>query len=362
MFSTFHDISGLPPPQIMAYESYVDVELAILIPFVLASITIILRLYVRLRARTQGTEDWLILAASVCNVALIGLVEATEVSYAQTDPYETEENPGPSHDESIRKEIPSFILSLVVPLLAKMSVVFLLARLSGMTSRWRRRFLFWSITVFALLTLVCSVLGVAGLCLYLTDDVTLNIFIQHSYYMVISWTCIGAILDLAYSGVALHMIRATQLTAKRKVGVGVLFSLGCVTAGVTAVRAEKAYGFGFSTNFRITPWVYIEGSAIIFCANLPMLLPLWEYLRHGRSLQPERPTPPSVQTRQRKPKLRRLTGLSSLLASDNRMEVRGLDQESQVAVKDSDFCIQGRQPSVEDTHAEPVELVQRQYV
>ncbi|KAF7511805.1 hypothetical protein GJ744_003536 [Endocarpon pusillum] len=172
--------------------------------------------------------------------------------------------------------------------LGKVSVAFLVLRLIGPTTVWRRRFLYSNAMLFMLLSILSFVLFFAqctplratwepvpgARCWNPTVTTTYGIF-QSAY---------GTVLDFILAFMPITFIWRLKLSVKKKLGLCILLGLGVIAGVCAAFRTQQAAKLAYHVDhiwetFALFVWGSAEASIVIICGCVPTAKPLSYELR-----------------------------------------------------------------------------------
>ncbi|KAH8650979.1 hypothetical protein BGZ60DRAFT_334095, partial [Tricladium varicosporioides] len=240
----------------------------------LAALVVMLKLFTRVSIlRVAGMDDWLILIAMVCFLALISEVHLGLGKHFETLPTE----------ESTRN-LQILWVSIIV-----YNLTLGLLKISILT-QYLRIFIGEAIriTCYAILALVCihtllSIVLATLACYPIAYFWDKSIATSHSCFnRKALWFCNASINILSYLMILvtpMPVLKSLQLPRMQKISVIGIFALGGFTVLISVLRLRSIYVISVSTdatwdNVGAATWSTVEVNVGIICACLPTLKPL----------------------------------------------------------------------------------------
>ncbi|KAL7919873.1 hypothetical protein ACQKWADRAFT_300286 [Trichoderma austrokoningii] len=260
---------------------------AVMVAFVvLNTITVGLRLWLRISSQSFGYDDW----ATCCAYAVFILFCAFEFRALGYGYGATDVQPGYNLVLAAEYFVVAQLLYLIAQLAAKISVALVLYRIASMAPMMRR-VLIGSMAVMSVVSVVaififafqCRPLSVAwgvgeGTCLPGST-------IANTAYMV---SAADILFSWLYGLLPIYLLWSVQISLRTKLVVSVLLGFGAVSCIATILRLNYAIevsrvpstASAQAVNLLLTATIYssAEVGSAIFCASLAALKPLLKFI------------------------------------------------------------------------------------
>ncbi|KAF2877697.1 hypothetical protein BDV95DRAFT_602061 [Massariosphaeria phaeospora] len=266
-----------PPVTLLVVQSIV---------IALTTITTILRVFIRVKTRAFGLDDYLMVFAYVVSIA-VGVFTLIFINYgsgvlaSNTTKYDVA--------QSKKWNLFAGIGYAVATAFIKLSICVMLIRI---TPRTKRSILY---TIYGVMLLAC--------CGALARTIT---FTTRCKPMSAAWdlslgTCSSAVIltnvsyffaavciltDLICATIPIFIIWDVQLSVRNKTYIGMIMALGILASVATCIRIKYLVGYASQTKYLfglsyIATWSEVEICLGIIAGSLPVMRPLLRYLHPG---------------------------------------------------------------------------------
>ncbi|KAG7007208.1 protein csx2 [Physcia stellaris] len=257
-------------------------------PYGFALMSTFARVFVRLRSKRLGMDDYLMALATVLFTITCGLFTVIMT------------NGGARHLFYLNSTEVTLILkyailanpfSIMASAFGKASVAVLMLRILQKSVYWQKWFIYTNLALYMAITVVYIILAFVQ-CSALWQKtpgtgcrephVLSDIALLQSLY--------GTFMDFALALIPSTVLWKLNMHPKHKVGLCCLLSLG-VFAGICSAIKTAAFFSRPGTDFTwaqipISAWAAAEVSLVIICGNIPTLKPIFDRLRKGTPLSP----------------------------------------------------------------------------
>ncbi|TEY48382.1 hypothetical protein BOTCAL_0294g00100 [Botryotinia calthae] len=253
-----------------------------------------LRIWIRTKMKSLGVDDYLMVG---CMLVFIGAIVVTTI-YAVKGGCRHIFYLTPSQIvEIVKLNFVAQAFGITSPTLGKLSVGFLMQRILGPHTVYRKWFIHIVMAVYGLWTAL-TVIFTYTQCTPTSalwnptpdmkcwgNQVFPDIAVSHGAF--------GTFIDFSFALLPITLVKQLAVTPKQKLALSILLSMGILAGIAAAIKTNQLKEFGNQTDptwatFDIFVWTTVEIHLVIICGCLPTLRPIYERIINKRAISPSK--------------------------------------------------------------------------